>query len=103
GWDHNATGEARGDLAQDRPLAAIAITAAAEDDTEAATRQLPRGRQHALEGVRRMGIVDHDEEWLARADLLEASGHRPDRADRLADRPRRQPHRQPHPAPPAQL
>src|SRR5262249_45264776 len=52
--DPHTIGQARGDLAHDRSLAAIAIAAAAEDDGEAALRELARGGQHALERVRGM-------------------------------------------------
>src|SRR5262249_32775581 len=94
--DPRAIREARRDLAHDRPLATIAIATAAEDDPESATRQLARGREHALESVGSMRIVDDDQERLARADLLEASGHGADGAERPGDRRRLEVERQSH-------
>src|SRR5262249_30086784 len=88
--DPHAIGEARRDLTHDRPLAAIAIAAAAaaEDAAEPAAGQLACGRQHALERVGRMRVVDDDQERLASAHLLETPGHGADGAERPGDRRR---------------
>src|SRR5437867_11366906 len=94
--DPDAIGEARSNLTHDRPLAAVAIAAAAEDDAEATSRQLARGCQHALERVGGMRVVDDDQERLARAYLLEPPGHGADGAERPRDRRRLQTESQPH-------
>ena len=78
-------GRARGDLAHDRALGPVAITAAAEHHAQPAGRDLARGGQHALERVRRVRVVHHHQERLSRAHLLEASGHRADRTERTRD------------------
>src|SRR4030095_4316994 len=58
----------RGDLAHDRALGAVPVAAAPEHHREPAARQLARRRQHALEGVGRVGVVNHDEKRLAGPD-----------------------------------
>src|SRR5439155_18092614 len=58
GGHPHAVAEPCGDLAHDRPLAAVAVAAAAEDDAEPPTRELPGRGQHALKGVRGVGVVD---------------------------------------------
>src|SRR5262245_5950830 len=50
--------EPRRDLAHDRPLGAVAVAAAAEDDGESPARELAGGGQHPLERVGRVGLVD---------------------------------------------
>src|SRR5262252_4207207 len=88
GGDPHVIGEARGDLAHERPLAAIAIAAAAEDDGEPAARaaQLARGLQRTLERVGSMGVVDHHEERLPRLHPLEASRDGGDGAEGARDK-----------------
>ena len=76
-----------GDLAHDRALRSIAIAAAAEDHAQAARGDLSRRREHALEGVRGVSVVDDHQERLAGPHLLEAPGHGADRRERLRDGP----------------
>ena len=58
--DEREVGEARGDLAHHRPLAAIAIAAAAEHHDQLAAGEGPQGRQHGLERLGLVGVVDID-------------------------------------------
>src|SRR5882672_12060285 len=76
--DPHAIAQPRGDAAHERPLAAVAIPAAAEDHAQASvsSHELARGLERALEGVGSVRVVDHEQEWLARLDPLEAPGHR---------------------------
>src|SRR3989442_4585031 len=90
-----AVAQASGDLAHDRPLAAVAVAPAAEDGAEARARELARRGQHALERVRGVGVVDHDEERLAGPHLLEPTRDRADRCERTRDRRRLEAYRQP--------
>jgi hypothetical protein len=76
------------DLAHDRPLGAVAIAAAAEDDRQPPAGQLARRREHTLERVRRVRVVDDNEKRLTGPHLLEAPGHGADGAERLRDRGR---------------
>ena len=91
----HAVAEPRGDLAHDRPLAAIAVAAAAEDDAEPAARELRAVVSDALEGVGRVGVVDDDQERLAGPHLLEASRHGADRREGLGDGGRLEAQREP--------
>src|SRR2546426_8194965 len=65
-------GEAGGDLAHDRALAAIAVAATPEDHAQTPPSELARRGQHALERVGSVGIVHDDQERLSRAHLLES-------------------------------
>ena len=53
-------GEARGDLAHHRPLAAVAVAAAAEHHDQLALGERPQGRQHRLQRLGLVGVVDID-------------------------------------------
>ena len=73
-------GEARGDGAHERALAAVAVAAAAEDHREppAGGTELLRRLQRPLESIGRVRVVHDDEEGLARLDALEATRDRVD-------------------------
>src|SRR5215218_2917826 len=58
--DDRLVGQARGDLAHLRALAAVAVAAAAEDAEQAAGRQRARRREHVLQRVGRVRVVDED-------------------------------------------
>ena len=67
-------GELRGDPAHQRPLATIAVAAAAEDADQPVLREVASRAQDVLERVGRVGVVDEDGERLALVDGLEAPG-----------------------------
>ena len=68
-------GEAARDLAHRRPLAAVAVAAAAEDQDDLAVRQLAHRREQPLERVGRVRVVDEDRVRLPGLDALEAARH----------------------------
>ena len=74
-----------------RPLAAVAVAAGAEDDREPAVAEPAGGADHVLERVGSVGIVDDHREGLACVDRLEAAGHarRPTRSRAGSRRGRR--------------
>ena len=78
------------DPAHQRPLAAVAVAARAEDDDHAAP---PRARAPAasavVERLRRVRVVDEDGERLSLVDRLEASRHAADGGDAGRDLVRR--------------
>ncbi len=62
---------AHGDLTHERPLAAVAVAAAPEDDEETARLEVPERRDDLLERVGRVRVVDHGREVLAAVHELE--------------------------------
>ena len=69
-------GEPRGDRAHQRPLAAVAVAAAAEHaDARRPRVSGARRAQHVLERVGRVRVVDEHRERLAGVDRLEAARH----------------------------
>ena len=74
GQDH-MVGQRRGGRAHARPLAAVAVAAAAEHDAQPAGRDFAEGGQHVPQRVLRVGVIDEDLEPAARRDFLEAAGH----------------------------
>ena len=56
--DDDAIGEPRRRLAHQRPLAAIAVAAGAEDEMQLTLRVRPQGPQQAFQRVRGMGVID---------------------------------------------
>jgi hypothetical protein len=82
-WD---IGELGGDPAHDRALLAVAVATAAEDADQAARCELARGREHVLERVGRVRVVDEHRERLPLVDGLETSGHAVDRFQPARDR-----------------
>ena len=96
GGDEHHVGEARGDLAHQRALAAIAVAAGSRTRRRggrplAAGDQLARAREHVLERVGRVGVVDQHAEVLAPLDRLEAPRARAPRARGRRDRSRSKP------------
>src|SRR5262249_57938791 len=83
--DPGVIAQARGDLANDRSLRTVAIAAAPEHHAEAPRRDLACRRQHPLERIGGMGVIDDDEKWLPRPHLLEPAGHRLHTAERAGD------------------
>ena len=79
-------GELGRDAAHQRPLAAVAVAAGADDADDAAARQPARGMQHVLERVRLVRVVDDHRERLPLLDGLEAPGHAADRLEAARDR-----------------
>ena len=63
------------DGAHQRPLAAIAVAARAEDRDHAAAAELAGRLQHDVERVGRVRVVDDDGERLAHVDRLESARH----------------------------
>src|SRR3954469_7073892 len=86
GGDDHDVGVVAGHRAHERALRTVAVGAGAEGDDDAAGRQRPRGAQHVVERVRRVGVVDEDRERLALVDGLEAAGHPDGVAQALGDR-----------------
>ena len=88
GGDDHAVGQPRGDLAHQRPLAAVAVAAAPEHDVHGRPRRLScRGRaQDVLERVGGVGVVDEHGELLAGVDRLEAARDVPGGLDRARPR-----------------
>ncbi len=74
--DHDI-GALRGDLAHHRPLAAIAVAAAAEDDDQPPGRQRAQRREHFLQRVGLVRVVDEDRRAVALADESRAAPARP--------------------------
>ena len=64
--DDDAIGEPLGRRAHQRPLAAVAVAAAAEHDSHAAARVRAHGGQRLAERVRRVRVVDDHERAVAR-------------------------------------
>jgi hypothetical protein len=56
--DDGHVGQPRGDLAHDRPLAAVAVAAGAEDADQPATGVGAQRLQHRLQAIRRVGVID---------------------------------------------
>jgi hypothetical protein len=84
--DGDRVGRAGRDRAHQRPLALVAIAAAAEDRVEApAGRERARGGQRAVQALRRVGVVDDDPRlqigW--RRDDVEPAGRRDQARRRL--------------------
>ena len=72
----DAIRQAAGDLAHDRPLAAVAVAAAAEHDPQPRLGVRRDRLQDRLERARRVGVVDEDLAARRRArDPLHAPGH----------------------------
>src|SRR4051812_4791618 len=99
GRDQGDVGDPCGDLAHQRPLAAIAVPAGAEHDDHPSGRELARRTQHLLQRIRLVRIVDDDRERLTRVDRLESARRdrrisEPRRLDRSAHRPHRRPRTQ---------
>ena len=76
GGDDGEVGQARGDLAHQRALVAVAVAAAAEHADAAAARRSSSARraEDVLQRVGRVGVVDEHGERLALLDRLEAPG-----------------------------
>ena len=72
---------AHGDGAHDRPLAAVAVAAGAEDADQPALAEVACRLQDDVEGVRCMRVVDDDRERLPLVDRLEPSRHPRQRPD----------------------
>ena len=73
--DDDAVGEPRGDLAHHRPLAGIAVAAAAEHHDEPAAAMRAERREHGLERVGRVRVIDDDGRAVgARRHMLHAAG-----------------------------
>ena len=66
-------GPAPGDLAHRRPLAAVPVAAAAEDENDLLVRELAHRREQPLEGVGGVGVVDEDRVGLPGLDPLQPS------------------------------
>ena len=60
-----------GDRAHDRPLAAVAVAAAAEDDDEPACDEGPQRRERLLQRVGLVGVIDEHRRAGLVADALE--------------------------------
>ena len=73
------------DLAHRRPLAAVAVSAAAEDEDDLLVRQLPHRLEQPLERVGRVGVVHEDRVGLARLDRSSRPGTLRHLADRGGD------------------
>ena len=85
GGDDRDVGELGGELAHQRPLAAVAVAAGTDDDDDAVpVRELARRAQHLLERVGLVRVVDDDVERLAGVDRLEAAGHAAHRLEAAA-------------------
>ena len=72
--DDRQIGALGGDAAHDRPLAAVAVAAAAEHDDQPPARERPERRERALERVRRVGVVAEHDAGRVR-DPLHPAGH----------------------------
>ena len=96
--DHDAIGEGRRHAAHLRPLAGIAIAAATEHAHEAPPLR-DRGthrREHLLQRVGRMRVIDHDQRRASSAQPLHAAGRRREPAQRVERRLQRHPAREQH-------
>src|SRR5262249_7770656 len=71
----DAIGEPRRDPSHQRALAPVAVTTRPECDPEPSGRQAPRRLEDSLEGVRRVSVVDHDQEILSGLHALESTRH----------------------------
>ena len=81
--DDDDIGEPRRDRAHHRPLARVAVAAAAEHDDEPAAAMRAQRRERRLERVGRMGVIDdHRRAVGVRGDML----HPPRRARELGER-----------------
>ena len=60
-------------------LGAVAIATATEHDDHAPRRQRARRAQHVLDAIRRVRVIHHHQEILARLDRLDPAGHLPKR------------------------
>ncbi len=72
--ENHPIGALRRDPPHDGPLAGVTFPAAAEQDEQAAGHQRPEHREHALERVRRVGIVAQHREWSV-GEPLHSTGH----------------------------
>ena len=76
----------RCDPPHQRPLAAIAVAAGAEDDDHTPVAEVARRAQHRRERVGRVRVVDDDRERLPLVDRLEAPGDARHGRDAFRDR-----------------
>ena len=83
--DDDEVGEPGRDLAHDRPLAGVAVTAGPEDDQQPAAGERPQGLEGGLDGIRLVGVVDDDRERLPGVDALEPARHPPASRDAGGD------------------
>ena len=72
---HGEIGEIGGDGAHERPLAAVAVAAAAEHGEQAAGRDRAHGAQHVGQRIGRVRVVDQHAEGLTGTDGLEPPRH----------------------------
>ena len=87
GGDDRDVGELGREPPHQRPLAAVAVAAGADDADHAAARcELARGAQDVLERARLVGVVDDHRERLPLVDRLEAPGHAAHRLEPARDR-----------------
>ena len=77
GGQDRPVGELGDDAAHQRPLAAVAVAAGAEDDDEPPVAEAARGADHVLERVGRVRVVDDHGERLPVVDRLEPARERP--------------------------
>ena len=82
GGDDDLVGQAPGDLAHDRALAAVAVPARTEDDDDAPAREARAPREDRLERAGLVGVVDEHREPLALLDGLQPARDRRGRAQR---------------------
>ncbi len=87
GGRYRQVGEVGGDRAHERPLAAVAVAAAAEHAQQPAGGHRPHGAQDARQRIGCVRVVDEHGERLPAADGFEPAGH--DRPPRRAPRRRR--------------
>ena len=85
--DDQQVGAACGDLAHVRPLAAVAVAAAAQHDDQPSRGERTQRAQGTVDGGRLVAVVDDREEVLAGVDALHPARHGR-RRDRRARRPR---------------
>ena len=78
-----------GGLAHERPLAAVAVAAAAEDGDQAARRERPEDVERARERVGRVGVVDDHGEARARRSARAGRAAAPRRRGRRRSPPAR--------------
>ena len=69
--DDDEIGAARGDFAHQRPLALVAVAAAAEDDDQPALGQRTQRREDLFQRVGLVGVIDEDRRAVAGADEFE--------------------------------
>ena len=84
-----ATSAARGDdVAHQRALATIAIAAAPEDDNQAFFCQRPQSREHFLQRVGLMRVIDENRRAITLTDEFEPPRRALERFERRKDLPR---------------